>query len=248
MRNIKLILEYDGTEFCGWQRQRSDRTVQEEVERSLSMLTEEDIKLTAAGRTDSGVHALAQVANFKTHSTLPLEVFVRGGNSRLPRDVRILSAEEVPADFSARYSAIRRTYRYYITTRHRAVGRQYAWYYWNPLNLQRMQEACSEILGTHEFISFCQAKAEVDHYLCDVRSAWWRREHNYVVFEICANRFLHNMVRVLVGTMVELGDDKKESATLTDILLAKDRNAAGPTAPAWGLHLVDVEYETKKDT
>ncbi len=242
MRNIKLILEYDGTEFCGWQRQRSDRTVQEVVEDSLSMLTEETIKVMAAGRTDSGVHALAQVANFKTNSSLPTEVFVRGGNSRLPRDVRILSAEDVDEDFSARYSAVRRTYRYYISTRFLAVNRFYAWQYWNPLNIEPMQQACSEILGRHDFSSFCQAKAEVEHYLCDVRHAWWVKQDHYLVFEICANRFLHNMVRVLVGTMVEIGDVKKESPDLTTILEKKDRKTAGPTAPAVGLFLARIDY------
>ncbi len=242
MRNIKLILEYDGTEFCGWQRQRSERTVQEEVERSLCKLTEEDIKLIAAGRTDSGVHAMAQVVNFKTNSSLPIEVFVRGGNSRLPRDVRILSATDVDENFSARYSARRRTYRYYISTRPLAVGRFYAWTYWNPLNIEPMQNACLDILGTHDFSSFCQAKAEVEHYLCDVRHAWWYKQDHYVVFEICANRFLHNMVRVLVGSMVEIGDEKKESPNVATILQKKDRNAAGPTAPAVGLFLVHVDY------
>ncbi len=242
MRNIKLTIEYDGTDFCGWQIQVDDRTVQAEVERSLSMLTDSNVRLTAAGRTDSGVHALGQVANFKTESDLPLDVFVRGGNSRLPRDVRIVHAQEASADFSARYSAKSRLYRYVIAKRQKAVGRQYAWYYWNPLDIRKMNDACAAILGVRDFQSFCQAKADVEHYLCDVRYAFWRETKDDLIFEIRANRFLHNMVRILVGTMVEIGDDKQRSSAMSHILAAKDRNAAGATAPAHGLFLLHVEY------
>jgi tRNA pseudouridine38-40 synthase len=243
MRNIKLTLEYDGTEFCGWQRQASDRTVQAEVERSLSMLTEETVKVTAAGRTDSGVHARGQVINFKTAGSLSLNTFVRGGNSRLPRDVRILAAEEVDLDFSARYSAKARLYRYFIAKQHSAVGRQYAWYYWNPLDINAMRAVCASILGSHDFSSFCQSNADVDHYLCDVRHAWWLENDDFYIFEICANRFLHNMVRILVGTMAEMGGERSLLKSMAEILASLDRNAAGPTAPAPGLFLMKVFYE-----
>lgn len=243
MRNIKLTIEYDGTEFCGWQRQASDRTVQAEVERSLSMLTEETVIVTAAGRTDSGVHARGQVINFKTSSELPTETFVRGGNSRLPRDVRILAAEEVDLDFSARYSAKARLYRYYIAKRQSAVGRQYAWYYWKPLDISAMRAACASILGSHDFRGFCQSNAVVDHYQCDVRHAWWIESDEFYMFEICANRFLHNMVRILVGTMVKIGDEQSSLKSMAEIVASQDRNAAGPTAPAIGLFLMKVLYE-----
>jgi len=242
-RNIKLIVEYDGTDFCGYQIQPNDRTVQAELERSLSMLTNEQVRLIAAGRTDSGVHALGQVVNFKTDSQLPLDVFIRGGNTRLPRDVRIVAAKDVADDFNARYSARRRTYRYFITTKTQAIGRQYAWYYWNELDTEKMNECCTDILGEHDFSSFCQAKSEVDHYLCDVRYAHWQKFNNEYIFDIQANRFLHNMVRTLVGTMVEIGDPRLESGKMKDILLARDRTAAGPTAPALGLFLMRVDYE-----
>ncbi len=241
-RNIKLTVEYDGTDFCGYQIQSNGRTVQAELERSLSMLTDAEVRLMAAGRTDSGVHALGQVVNFRTDSSLPLDVFIRGGNTRLPRDVRIVAAEEVDADFHARYSARRRTYRYFITKKQKAVGRHYAWYYWNELNVEKMNACCTAILGTHDFSSFCQAKAEVDHYLCDVRYAHWAATKDDLIFEISANRFLHNMVRTLVGTMVEIGDPRLPSAEMTEIMLANDRTAAGATAPAHGLFFVRVDY------
>lgn len=241
-RNIKLTIEYDGTDFCGYQIQPKGRTVQAELERSLSTLTNDEVRLTAAGRTDSGVHALGQVVNFKTDSQLSLDVFIRGGNTRLPRDVRIVDAVEVEDDFSARYSARRRTYRYFITQKAKAIGRQYAWYYWNDVDIKKMNECCAEILGTHDFTSFCQAKAEVDHYLCDVRYAHWRESEHDLIFDVSANRFLHNMVRTLVGTMVEIGDPRLQSADIKEILLAKDRAAAGPTAPALGLFFMRVDY------
>lgn len=242
MRNIKLIIEYDGTNFCGYQLQPDERTVQAELERSLSMLTTERIRLIAAGRTDSGVHALGQVVNFITNSRLPIQTFVKGGNTRLPRDIRILAAEEVPEDFNARYSAKSRTYRYVITTKNRAIGRHYAWYYWNELDEKKMNAACAAILGSHNFASFCQAKAEVDHYVCDIRYAFWKHGDDQLIFDICANRFLHNMVRTLVGTMVEIGDDRQKATAMNDILQARDRRAAGETAPAHGLFLVRVDY------
>lgn len=247
IRNIKLTIEYDGTDFCGWQIQPNDRTVQQELERSLSMLTGETIKTTAAGRTDSGVHACGQVVNIKTHSKLPLSAFVRGGNSRLPYDVRIVRAEPAADDFNARYSAVRRHYRYYISTRQRAVGRRYAWYYWNKLDVKRMQEAAQCILGIRDFKSFCQKNAAVTHHVCHVYKARWFSLDDFICFEICANRFLHNMVRSLVGTMVEIGADKLPVNRMTAILDARDRSGAGPTAPALGLFLVKVDYNLDYD-
>ena len=243
MRNIKLTIEYDGTDFCGYQIQKNERTVQSELQRSLSMLTGETVRLIAAGRTDSGVHATGQVVNLKTESTLHLEAFLKGGNTRLPKDIRIIKVEQVPLDFSARYSAKRRTYRYYISKSRKAIGRQYAWSYWNPLDLKKMRAACKEILGVGDFQSFCQAKADVDHYLCDVRFAYWREVQDHFIFDICANRFLHNMVRTLVGTMVEIGDMRRQqSINMAEVLRSKDRSAAGPTAPAHGLFLLRVDY------
>ena len=242
MRNIKLKIEYDGTDFCGWQIQVDDRTVQAEIDRSLTTLTGSPVRVAGAGRTDSGVHAFAQVASFKTESKLPVDVFVRGGNSRLPLDVRIVSAEEVAEDFNARYSATSRRYRYFIAKRQKTVGRRFSWYYSNPLNLEAMNASCADFLGTRDFQSFCQAKAAVEHYLCHVKYAFWRDTKDELIFEICANRFLHNMVRILVGTMVEIGDNRLASTSIAEMLAAKDRAAAGATAPAHGLFLVAIDY------
>ncbi len=242
MRNIKLIIEYDGTDFCGWQIQPQVRTVQAELEQALSQLTCEKIRVTAAGRTDSGVHATGQVLNFFTNSKLPDYVFHVGCNAILPRDIRVNDAQQVHENFSSRFSARARTYHYYILTKPVAIGRQYAWYFNEPLNLSLMQEACQLILGSHDFQSFCQTGADVNHYLCDVSHATWRRDNDKLIFEIIANRFLHNMVRILVGTFIKIG---KESTTLPQfkaILEARDRTLAGPTVPPQGLFLTNVMY------
>jgi len=243
MRNIKLEIEYDGTDFCGWQIQTNVRTVQEELEAALTQLTQEKIRVYSAGRTDTGVHALGQVVNFKTESCHTERVFQLGLNGILPRDIRVISAEDSQDDFNSRYSARSRNYRYYITTRPVAVGRQYAWYFKKTLDLEKMQKVCSLIVGSHDFNSFCQAGAEVNHHLCNVLQASWIEDSNKLIFNITANRFLHNMVRILVGTFVNIGTGSIDIDEFSRILNAKDRVEAGPTAPPHGLFLVKVFYE-----
>lgn len=242
MRNIKLVVEYDGSDFSGWQFQPNAVTVQGELERSLAQLTQSQVKLTAAGRTDAGVHALGQVANFHTNSRLSAEIIRRGGNALLVRSIRILDAQDVSDSFSARFSAKARTYRYVIAKRVRAVGRMYAWYCPYKLNVDFMQRACEFILGENDFQAFCQTGAQLDHYRCNVMSAAWIEKDDDLVFEITANRFVHNMVRILVGTFVEMGRGKRKSEEMTTVLESGDRRMAGPTVPALGLFLVAVEY------
>ena len=242
MANIKLVLEYDGSDFNGWQYQPEQRTVQGEVEKALCRLTREEIKTYCAGRTDSGVHALGQVINFRTRKTWAVEIFARGGNALLPADVRILHSQEVADDFHSRYSAIRRSYRYYVTQRVCAVGRQYRWHVPWELNLAAMQRAVSGILGEHDFETFCQAGTGLDHFRCLVHHVQWRQMEDSLAFEITANRFVHNMVRILVGTSIEIGRGSRSEHELTAILPARDRRLAGATAPAHGLFLTQVDY------
>jgi tRNA pseudouridine38-40 synthase len=242
VRNIKLTLEYDGTDFCGWQYQPQQRSVQGELESALGRLTQQKVVVTAAGRTDAGVHALGQVANFHTTSALPMQVFLRGTNALLPYDVRVLDAEEVPDSFSARYSASSRTYRYVISENLRAIGRHYAWHQPAALDIGAMQEAAAALQGDHDFESFCQAGAGLDHYRCLVHHAEWREAGDEFIFEICANRFVHNMVRIIVGTCVEVGRGALTPRAIADILSAQDRRSAGRTAPAHGLFLLRVVY------
>jgi len=242
MRNIKLEIEYDGTDFCGWQIQPDVRTIQGEVEAALTQLTQENIRITAAGRTDSGVHALSQVINFKTESLHPEYVFRVGLNGLLPKDIRVIKVEDVNENFNSRYSARLRKYRYYISTKPIAIGRQYAWCYKEPLNLKKMQKACSLVIGNHDFKSFCQAGADVNHYLCDVIEAEWYKDNDKLIFDITANRFLHSMVRILVGTFLKIGNGSISIDDLQNILNTKNRVNAGPTVPPHGLFLVKIFY------
>lgn len=242
MANIKLVLEYDGTHFNGWQYQPEQRTVQGTVEAALSHLTAEPIRVHCAGRTDSGVHALGQVVNFHCRRVWNPEIYVNGGNGLLPRDVRILSAEPVADDFHSRYSARSRSYRYQISRRVCAVGRQYRWHVPYELDVETMQSAVSCLVGEHDFESFCQAGSGLHHFRCLVHRADWQRQGDELIFEITANRFVHNMVRILVGTSVEFGRGRRPCEEMQTILQARDRRVAGPTAPARGLLLTAVGY------
>jgi len=242
VRNIRLTLEYDGSAFCGWQVQPGQRSVQGELEMALGRLTQSETAVIAAGRTDSGVHALGQVINFHTPSVLPVETFIRGANALLPPDVRVIAGEEATEEFNARHDAISRAYRYRLTTRPRAVGRQYAWFLPLRLDLVAMQQAASALRGVHDFVSFCRSGSELEHHRCQVYSAEWHSEEDEFIFEIRANRFVHNMVRIIVGTCVEIGRGGLAPAVMTEILAARDRCAAGRTAPAHGLFLLQILY------
>ena len=242
MRTIRLTLEYDGTDFLGWQIQKAGRTVQGEVERVLSQMLKEPVRVVGAGRTDAGVHALGQVAHFRTEHTIPVVGLQRGMNALLPDDVVVTEAEEAPADFHARFSARRRSYRYVVTRRRRAIGRQYAYYWDDPLDLRAIREATSLLLGEHDFRAFCHAGAEVNHFRCNVFRAEWFERGDELHFEISANRFLHNMVRILVGTLLEIGRGKQKPEWVSELLQSGERTRAGRTVPAHGLFLLSVEY------
>lgn len=242
MRNIKLILEYDGTDFCGWQVQPDKRTVQGVLQDATRDLFQEPLKIIAAGRTDAGVHALAQVANFETASDLALNSISRGLNTYLPPDVRVVRTEEVENGFNSRFDAVRRTYRYVISKRQRAVERQYAWFCKYKLDLARLNEASQFLSGSHVFEAFSKINEDENHYLCDVESASWEESDQDLVFVITANRFLHKMVRIIVGTLVDAGRGKLLPGDIRKILDSGDRKKAGFAAPPQGLFLVRVDY------
>jgi len=249
MRNIKLLLEYDGTNFVGWQTQENGRSVQEEITKVLSQVLQEPINLIGAGRTDSGVHARGQVANFRSNSTLVTKSILSALNGMLPDDISVRSAVEVHENFHARYDARGRVYRYYISQRPLAIGRQYHWHVKQALDLDVMNALGSEILGEHDFESFCKSVAELDNCRCTVSESKWEKiqpassgGNGTLVYEICANRFLHGMVRSLVGTMVDIGRGSTPASAFQDIMSAKDRRKAGMTAPPHGLFLEEVRY------
>lgn len=242
MRNIKLTLEYDGTDFVGWQYQVNGRSVQAVLERALKELLQEDLQVSGAGRTDAGVHARGQVANVLINHRMDVEALRRGVNALLPEDVVVQSIEEVDEKFHARYSARQRRYSYRITTIPIAVGREFSWFVGYDLNLALMDECAAIIKGVHDFQAFCKANSNVDHYVCDVAGASWKKDGVTLQFEITANRFLYGMVRALVGTMIEVGRGYRTVEDFERILESKDRRKAGMAAPAKGLSLDQVSY------
>jgi tRNA pseudouridine38-40 synthase len=237
-----LILEYDGSDFSGWQIQPDRRTVQGVVENIFESILNEEINLLGAGRTDVGAHALAQTANFKTESQLDLKAIFEGANSLLPEDVLIKEIQEVDLDFNARYSARSKVYRYRIYLKRTALLKRYVWEVMCPLDIKKMEEATREISGQHDFSSFCVTKSAKEDNGCEVTNAVWSMKNQSLVFEIEADRFLHSMVRSLVGTLVDVGRGHFSPSDFSEILKAKDRKEAGLTAPARGLYLVKVNY------
>jgi tRNA pseudouridine38-40 synthase len=242
LRNIKLEIEYDGTDFHGWQIQPQLRTVQGEIQDKLQTILGHEVNLIGAGRTDVGVHALGQVANFKTERELDKNSIRNGLNGLLPNDIVIKKIEEVDLDFNSRYDAKRRLYKYRIHLGRTAILRNYVWEVLYPLDLEKIIEATENIEGEHDFSSFCLAESGKENNVCRVSSANWQKSGDELTFKIEADRFLHTMVRGLVGTLVEVGRGYFSVSDFIDIMEAKDRRKAGPTAPARGLYLVEVKY------
>jgi tRNA pseudouridine38-40 synthase len=242
MRDIKLSIEYDGTNFVGWQMQANGRTVQEEITKVLDQVLQEPVTLTGSGRTDSGVHARGQVASFRTNNPLGVGSLQSALNGLLPEDVYIHAVEEAPEGFNARFDAKERIYRYYIAMRPTAIGRFYEWYVKYDLNVAAMNAVASSIIGEHDFESFCKYEADARHYLCTVAGSEWREQGGKLIYEVRANRFLHGMVRALVGTMVDVGRGFTQVAAMEEIMAAKDRRKAGMAAPPHGLFLEEVRY------
>ncbi len=242
MRTLRLVIEYDGTCFVGWQSQKSGRTVQDALEQALRILLKEPVRLIGAGRTDAGTHALGQVAHFQTEARLPTNRLLRSLNGLLPPDLAVRAADEVAADFHARYSATRKRYRYRIHQGKAAVNRTQVWTCYSALSLDRMAAAARALCGERAFGAFCKQDPVPAHPICRVFDAGWSQRGPELVFEIEANRFLRHMVRILVGTMVEIGRRTRPPTSIADLLASGDRRTAGVTAPARGLCLLWVAY------
>jgi len=239
MRNFKLTIEYDGTEFHGWQVQPDVRTVQGEIIRALGELGE-GVSVTGAGRTDAGVHAAGQVANARLETRLDAPTIARALNAKLPPDVRIRGAEEVPLSFNARFDARSRTYRYIITRRESALWRRYFHYYGGGLDIRAMRRAVRELQGEHDFSSFSSSADTSGTKARRILSASLDETPPLLSFEIRADHFLHTMVRSIGGTLIEIGAGKP--LDMKQIMDSGDRRAAGPTLPPNGLYLVAVGY------
>lgn len=252
MRNIRLIVAYDGTDFHGWQIQPDAPTIQGCLEDALRKLTGSRVPVCGSGRTDAGVHALHQVANFHTESAIPCARMIKALNDLLPPTVRIKNASEVPPQFHARYDVLSKTYRYRIVTA--AVCSPLLWrfvcHHPYPLDRVRMTQAVAFLEGEHDFSSFAAAGPEEDDAKSRVRAIFrsrllWRPKSSMLVFEITGKGFLRYMVRNIVGTLLEVGKGKRDPDDIPCILAARDRAQAGPTAPAQGLCLIDVVYANR---
>jgi tRNA pseudouridine38-40 synthase len=244
MRNIKLLIEYDGTNYHGWQIQPNGITVQEVLQKNLAIMTQQRVRLTGSGRTDAGVHALGQVGSFDTNSSIPVEGLRRGLNSLLPPDIVIKSAEEVAPDFNAQLMAKRKTYLYRILNRETpsALHRCYSWRYPVPLDMQSMQEAARLLVGRNDFSSFQAVDADTVNPVREVFRADWFDKSPFLYFAIEADGFLKQMVRNIVGTLVDVGRGKVSKEEFQNILNARDRRRAKMTAPPQGLFLLKVDY------
>jgi tRNA pseudouridine38-40 synthase len=250
MRNLKVILSYDGADFSGWQVQPDKATVQGALASAIGRITGEKVLPQGSGRTDAGVHALAQVMTFVTESSVPTENFLKALNDILPASVRVLQVSEAPADFHARHSAEAKTYRYRIYRESICPPflARYVWHYPYPLDEEAMARAASFVVGEHDFTSFAAVDPErgrEDEPASNVRTIFfcsWERTGEELIYAVRGSGFLHHMVRNLVGTFVLVGRGTLPPDDVTRILEARKRSAAGATAPASGLYLVSVEY------
>ncbi|MEM7008872.1 MAG: tRNA pseudouridine(38-40) synthase TruA [Thermodesulfobacteriota bacterium] len=245
MRNIKLIIEYDGTNYCGWQKQAQGPTVQEEIQNALKNITREEINLLGSGRTDSGVHALAQVANFKTESKIKPAEFQMGLNSVLPKDISIVQAAEVDQQFHAQFSAKTKIYLYkiYNSPSPSALLRDRVWFMPQELDLEKMKEASQYLLGEHDFKAFAQLGSEVKTTTRTVTNiSLVQTDSNMIEFCIEATGFLKRMVRLIVGTLVQVGKGKITPTNFAEILNSGEKTNFVYSAPPQGLYLKEVKY------
>ncbi len=244
MRNLKLTLAYDGSEFHGWQIQPNVRTIQGELRQALAQLFNHEVSVTGSGRTDAGVHAHGQVANVTTIRSMDTDALLRGANALLPREIRRLEVEEVDESFHARRSARAKLYEYHIWRNPIVTPFQcrYVYGFRYPLNEDAIDRGAAEFCGTHDFTSFCAAATVVEDKVRTIFEASWERDDERWVFRIRGNGFLQYMVRTIVGTLLEVGQGRLQAEEIAAIFQAKDRRLAGPSVPPQGLHLIRVEY------
>jgi len=239
---IRLTIEYDGTDFVGWQFQTNGRSIQEEVEKAIKQILQVDVRITGGGRTDAGVHARGQVAGFFVERNVNIDILAKSLNAVMPQSIIILEAAIAQSNFNARHDAKSRMYTYSISREPTAIQRNYCWQVYQKLNFILMQKCAQQILGTHSFRSFCKVETDNHNYQCSVQISQWIQKDKLLVYEISANRFLHGMVRTLVGTMVNVGRGHTKYDEFQKILESNDRSLAGMSAPAKGLILEKIIY------
>lgn len=251
MKRVKLTVAYDGTNYHGWQVQNKAVTIEGELNKALSSITGEEIKVIGASRTDAGVHALGNVAVFDTYSRMPAEKFLYALNQKLPEDIVIQISEEVSTDFHPRHCDCRKTYEYTILNRKVPLPeyRNSAYFYYGSLDIENMRKSCKAFIGEHDFASFCSSGAQVQSTIRTIYNLEIL-EHatsggNIITICVQGNGFLYNMVRIIVGTLLEVGKGKINPLDIEEIITSCDRSKAGATAPARGLKLIEIIYQVK---
>ena len=244
LRNIAMIVSYDGTSYYGFQSQPAGNTIQDELQIALRRLTHESIKVEGSGRTDAGVHANGQVISFRTASPIPIQKWTLAINSWLPNDIVVRSAHEMPDDFHARFSAIRKTYRYSLTTGKypNVFTTRYRHHHYNRLNVEAMRAALPDLLGEHDFTSFTSGASTKSSHIRAIFEARLEEEAGDLHLYLTGSGFLYNMVRIIMGTLLRIGEGKWPPDCIPSIIEAKHRQAAGPRAVAQGLMLWEVGY------
>lgn len=246
MNRLKCTIEYDGTHFLGFQVQPKGRTVQGEIEKAIKKLHKgEDIRIQPSGRTDAGVHAHGQVIHFDSPLAIPSERWMMALNTLFPDDIVVTEVEIVDENFHARYDVVKKEYRYFLLNqKNRNVFRKdHTYYYPYPINLDQILEGAAYLLGTHDFTSFCSTKSDKENKIRTIEEIEIWKDGNEIIFRFVGNGFLYNMVRIIVGTLLKVGQGKLAPDDIKLILEKRDRQAAGKTAPAHGLHLWRVWYE-----
>lgn len=238
-----IHLAYNGTRFCGWQIQPNAPSVQETIEQALTKLLGENCSIVGAGRTDSGVHASDYYAHFETEKSIDCKDIVYKLNRILPYDIVIFDIFLVHNDLHARFSAQKRTYTYTITTKKNPFNAETEYYYPVQLNIEKMNAACEYLIGTKDFTSFSKLHTDVNNNICTITEANWKQDDNKLIFKISANRFLRNMVRSIVGTLIDVGRGKIQIEDIDTVIQCKDRQKAGVSIPACGLSLCAIEYD-----
>ena len=242
MKNYKLIIQYDGTNYSGWQIQKNSKSIQQKTTEAIEILLKEKINLIGSGRTDSGVHAIGQVANFRTESEIDIYRFKHSLNSILPADILISAIHEVDAEFHARFDAKKRTYLYLLTQTRSPFYKNYSYFYPRKIDLQKLNLLCNLFLGEKDFTSFSKKNAEIENKNCNVYKAYWRRKGEVILFSIQASRYLHGMVRTIVGTLLNAQDQGNPETFIQEIFNSHNREEAFESVPAKGLFLYKVEY------
>ena len=246
MKRVLLRVAYDGTNYCGWQKQNNGVAVEAVLNKHLSELLGTEISVIGASRTDAGVHAMGNVAVFDTDSRIPGEKFAYALNQRLPDDIAIQDSKEVAPDFHPRYCKCNKTYEYRVLNRKFPLPteRFYSYFLYYNIDVEKMQEAVRHLVGTHDFASFCSANAQVKDTVRTVNFINVRKENDIITIQVNGNGFLYNMVRIISGTLLQVGMGRMSVMDVKNILDARDRTKSGPTAPAEGLTLVEINYES----